>query len=385
MRLTAILLLTILPAVLTAQTTAQSSVEQIMQQSMAARNRMIEARARAIVKVVAEKEVKDNGTGIVLSASPDRILILTAWHVVKGAKNILVTFYDDRATAVPARQLSQFSENLDLAVLEVRPTATVKLPSNIEPLNFAANSTLQLSEHVYSVNGDWVPVPNAITRLSHDGDVQKFEYSNTSVGEGFSGGPVFDDYLNVVGMHDALNGDGSYGIAVKIDSALQTLQALGYTVPQASTSVFPYSMPKPTTAKPATAAGPCSSGCDVKFSQLKMTQQYGSNMNKGRLVADCKERVYQMPKDWPGAGLYLHVKDCDYHSRHAYQMGFGPTDKPEDMDPSKGFLTFTSYSGQGMLLAQGNWQIHLRSETANQIDPDTTLSIAPMGGVVPKP
>jgi hypothetical protein len=66
-------------------------------------------------------------------------------------------------------------------------------------------------------------------------------------------------------------------------------------------------------------------------------------------------------------------------------MGFGPTDKPEDMDPSKGFLTFTSYSGQGMLLAEGNWQIHLRSETANQIDPDTTLSIAPMGGVVPKP
>src|ERR1700758_3437801 len=148
MHLTAILLLIIMPAFLNAQTAAQSSTEQIIQQSMAARNRMIEAQARGIVKIQAEKEVKDNGTGIVLSASPDRILILTALHVVKGAKNILVTFYDDRSTPVPAQKLSQFSENLDLAVLEVRPTAAFKLPTNIEPHNFAANNTLQLAEHI---------------------------------------------------------------------------------------------------------------------------------------------------------------------------------------------------------------------------------------------
>ncbi len=357
-----------------------------MQQSMAARNRMIEARARAIVKVVAEKDVKDNGTGIVLSSSPEKILILTALHLVKGAKNIQVTFYDDRATPVPAQKLSQFSENLDLAVLEVRPTAGFKLPSGIEPLNFAANSTLQLAEHVYSVNGEWVPVPNAITRLSHDGDVQKFEYSNTSVGEGFSGGPVFDDYLNVIGMHDALNGDGSYGIAVKIDSALQTLQALGYTVPQATASVFPYSMPKPAAARPAAAASPCSSGCEMKFGQLKMTQAYRSTMNKGTYSMESKEKVYQMPKDWPGAGLYLHVKFYDVRGRQGYQMmGFGPTDKAGDIDASKGYLTFTGYSGQGVLMDNGNWQIHLRSENANLIDQDTVLTIAPMGGVAPKP
>lgn len=390
MHLTAILLLMVLPTILTAQTTAQSSAEQIIQQSMASRNRMIEARARGIVKIQAEKGVKDNGTGIILSASPDRILILTALHVVKGAKTILVTFYDDRSKPVPAQKLSQFSENLDLAVLEVRPTATFKLPANIEPHNFAANNTLQLGEHIYSVNGDWVPVPNAITRLSHDGDVQKFEYSNTSVGEGFSGGPVFDDYLNIVGMHDALNGDGSYGIAVKIDSALQTLQALGYDVPQAGSVVSPFSAPKPGAAnlvagKPAVTAASCTSGCEVKLSQLKMTQQYHSNLSRGVIGGDCKEKVYQMPKDWPGASLYLHIKDCDYRGRHGYQMGFGPTDKQDDIDPSKGFLSFAGYSGQGILMDGGNWQIHLRSDNANQITPETTtLSITPMGGVVPK-
>jgi hypothetical protein len=358
---------------------------------MAARNRMIEAQARGIVKIQAEKEVKENGTGIVLSASPDRILILTALHVVKGAKKILVTFYDDRSTPVPAQKLSQFSESLDLAVLEVRPTGTFKLPANIEPHNFATNNTLQLAEHIYSVNGDWVPVPNAITRLSHDGDVQKFEYSNTSVGEGFSGGPVFDDYLNIIGMHDALNGDGSYAIAVKIDSALQTLQALGYDVPQAGPGMSPFSAPKPAASSPAAGkpaaptANLCSSGCDVKLNQLKMTQQYRSNMYKAVISADCKEKVYQMPKDWPGAGLFLHIKDCDYRSRHAYQMGFGPTDKQDDIDTSKGFLSFAGYSGQGILMDGGSWQLHLRSDSANQINADTTLSITPMGGVVPKP
>jgi hypothetical protein len=66
-------------------------------------------------------------------------------------------------------------------------------------------------------------------------------------------------------------------------------------------------------------------------------------------------------------------------------LGFGPTDKQDDIDPSKGFLSFAGYSGQGILMDGGNWQIHLRSDNANQITPETTtLSITPMGGVVPK-
>jgi hypothetical protein len=37
-------------------------------------------------------------------------------------------------------------------------------------------------------------VPNTISRLSHEGNVQRLEYTNISVGVGFSGGPVFDQY-----------------------------------------------------------------------------------------------------------------------------------------------------------------------------------------------
>jgi Sel1 repeat len=71
--------------------------------------------------------------------------------------------------------------------------------------------------------------------------VNRFEYTNVSVGPGFSGGPVFDRYGNVVGMHDVLTADEAhYAIAIKIDSALQTLQALDYAVPKA----VPFSMPQ---------------------------------------------------------------------------------------------------------------------------------------------
>jgi hypothetical protein len=50
---------------------------------------------------------------------------------------------------------------------------------------------------------------------------------------------------NVIGMHDALSADGgNCAIAIKIDSTLQTLEALDYPVPKA----VPFSMPSQTPA-----------------------------------------------------------------------------------------------------------------------------------------
>lgn len=121
---------------------------------------------------------------------------------------------------------------------------------------FLQNGELQLGEQIYSVNADWNLVPNTISRLSHEGDVQRLEYTNISVGVGFSGGPVFDQYGNVIAMHDALSADGAnYAIAIKIDSALQTLQALDYAVPKA----IPFYMPSLNGGAGATQSAPTSS------------------------------------------------------------------------------------------------------------------------------
>lgn len=203
-----------------AQAQAPTSAQEIIQRSMDARAKQIEALKMGVVRVEAQKEVAEVGTGMVISASPDRIVILTALHVVKDAKSVNVVFYSDRVTPVPARKLPKHSDALDLTVLEVRPTATIKLPSDIQPFHFAVSSSLQQGEQIQSANGDWVPIPNMITQLNHEADPQRFEYTNVSVGEGFSGGPIFDQYGDVIGMHDAMSPRGNYAIAIKIDSRI---------------------------------------------------------------------------------------------------------------------------------------------------------------------
>ena len=132
--------------------------------------------------------------GIVPSALTDNILILTALHVVQHARSVDVTFYSSRQTRYHASVVSRRSDSLDLALLEVLPQNNPKLPTTFPAYQFLQNREFQLGDQVYSVNGDWNLVPNTISRLSHEGDVQRFEYTNISVGVGFSGGPVFDQY-----------------------------------------------------------------------------------------------------------------------------------------------------------------------------------------------
>ncbi len=238
---------------------AEKSGEDIVRRSREARANNIEAMAQGIVRVEAYLyETRENpqlGTGIVLSASPDKILILTALHVIREKKDsveeqfveahsVEVTFYTKRPARYRANVLPRRSDSLDLALLQVSPKNNPELPTTFPAYHFLQNGEMQLGEQVYSVNGDWNLVPNTISRLSHEGDVQRFEYTNVSVGVGFSGGPVFDQYGNVIGMHDAMTTEISnlprYAVAVKIDSALQTLEALGCAVPKAG----PFSMPQ---------------------------------------------------------------------------------------------------------------------------------------------
>ncbi len=256
---------------------AQTSVEDIVKRSQDARAKYIEAMSQGIVLVEAYKDEarKDPelGTGIVLTSSPDKIWILTALHVVREARSVDIMFYSTRPTRYRASILARRSDSLDLALLEVSSQPTAKVPLTFPAYKFLQNSALHLGDPIYSVNGDWSLVPNTISHLSHEGDAQRFEYTNTSVGVGFSGGPVFDQYGNVVGMHDALSGDEAhYAIAIKIDSALQTLGALDYAVPKA----VPFSMPQfSASGVPATpVSGASASDITTHNSGLSDTELY---------------------------------------------------------------------------------------------------------------
>ncbi len=177
-----------------------------------------------------EEAAKETGTGILIQVSPGVLRILTAQHVVHDAATIQIGFSSDRALTLPAQALPDSSDALDLAVLEAHPTATFHLPAGLHPLAWAANAELKASEHVWTLNGDGEPVPNNIVRLSHSGNAQQFEYTQVSVGEGYSGAPVFNDSGQLIGIHDEETSRSDYklSVAVKMQSAMETLDALGY-------------------------------------------------------------------------------------------------------------------------------------------------------------
>jgi len=187
---------------------------------------------RSLVKVEAEKQPKDTGAGIVIFVSADSIRVLTAAHVVAKANALKVYFYSDRAVAYTAHLLPGNSDPdmLDLAVLEVRPEGRA-LPGNIPQLPARERNPLQVTEHIWTVDSGWRAVPNNVAALDHDLNTQKFEYTRGATNDGFSGGAVFDDDGRLVGIHDEGAAGGQYAVAVKLDSALEVLAALGHNTP----------------------------------------------------------------------------------------------------------------------------------------------------------
>ena len=205
---------------------------------------------QGLVKVEAEKQPRDTGAGIVISASADSIRVLTAAHVVAGATSLKVYFRSDRAVAYTAHLLPGNSDpgELDLAVLEVLKSdqSGRALPGNIPQLAARDRGTLQVTEHVWTVDGGWRIVPNNVTGLDHDFDTRKFEYTRGATNDGFSGGAVFDDDGRLVGIHDGGAAGGQYAVAVRVDSAVEVLAALGHNTPNLARSGV---------AAPATSAG----------------------------------------------------------------------------------------------------------------------------------
>ncbi len=219
---------------------AQDSVSDIVKRSMDARNKLIESLKLGVVRVEAPENTNgQTGVGIVISSSPQEIQILTALHVVTNEKGeeipVNVVFYSNQTRPVKAEKLKKQSDSLDLAVLAVKSVPDHSPVEGFPGFQFAMSSNLQQGTHVWTWNGDWVMVPNTVTEVDQPGEVAKFLYTNTGgVGVGFSGGPVFDDYANLIGIHDAGAGDklGKIGLAIKIDAAFKTLKSLGYTVPK---------------------------------------------------------------------------------------------------------------------------------------------------------
>ena len=126
----------------------------------------------------------ETGTGVVVTINPGEVRILTAEHVVRGASTVTVSFVADKIAAIPAVILPGSSDALDLAMLQVTLPKNTRLQDKYLLLEAVPNSSLKQTEHVWTVNGDWDPVPNTIVHLAHQANPQQFEYTRVSLGEG---------------------------------------------------------------------------------------------------------------------------------------------------------------------------------------------------------
>ena len=193
---------------------------------------------RGVVKVVADKNPPETGAGLVVEMSPNSIRVVTASHIVEDgqgfAKRIRVYFSTDKVVSYEAHLLDRYSpqERLDLAVLEIQSSGQEHgLPRNIPMMPVRDRGALRVGEQVWTVNSDWIIVPNIVVALSFEGDPQQFQYTKGATDDGFSGGPVFDGRGRIVGLHRGRKGGAQFAEALKADSFTDALAALDYNLP----------------------------------------------------------------------------------------------------------------------------------------------------------
>lgn len=161
---------------------------------------------------------KGYGTGFIIS---EEGYIVTNYHVVDGAKSVLVTLHDDRqfdATVVG------YEETNDIAVIKIKPDG------EIHSLIYGVSSDLHVGDPVYVIGnplGDLTftlttGVVSALNRLiDTDTGIQiNMFQTNAAINSGNSGGPVFDEHGFVVGIASAKYASASIeglGFCIPID------------------------------------------------------------------------------------------------------------------------------------------------------------------------
>lgn len=143
------------------------------------------------------------GSGVVISEDGK---ILTNWHVVQGAKKIIVTFAD--GTRSPALVVGAQPEN-DLAVLKA-----TKLPDDLQPATMGNSNALQPGEEVVAVGFPFGIGPSVSSgvvsglnrHFKSEGNslIKGLIQADAAANPGNSGGPLINMQGEVVGIITAI-------------------------------------------------------------------------------------------------------------------------------------------------------------------------------------
>ncbi len=175
-----------------------------------------------------------SGSGFVIDRQGH---IVTNNHVVEGADEVRVTFYDGY---VARAEVLARDEDSDLAVLQVDVD-----PERLVPLEFGDSSTLQVGQRVVAIGNPWdlggtmtVGIVSALGRtlpgrLAPERgfySIPDLIQTDAAINPGNSGGPLLDSNGRVVGINTAIRSEGRFnagvGFAVPVDIVKRVVPAL---------------------------------------------------------------------------------------------------------------------------------------------------------------
>ena len=164
-----------------------------------------------------------SGSGFVISSNATTSYILTNYHVIDGVSDITVFFADGKS--YDATLVGGEEEN-DIAVLKIDQ-------GNLRPVVLGDSDAINVGEDVYAIGnplgeltftftGGYVSAKDRSVTMS-DGTVMNMLQTDTAINSGNSGGPLFNEYGQVIGIVSAKLSSTS--------SSEASVEGLGFAIP----------------------------------------------------------------------------------------------------------------------------------------------------------
>ena len=180
--------------------------------------------APAVVFVLSKKEAF--GSGVVIDKKGS---IITNWHVVKDLPNVVVVFKPKNSAELKKElaftaQVTRIDKNRDLALLKINTP-----PKNLSYMRLGNSSNLDVGQDVHAIGhpkGEiWTYTKGFVSQVrsnykwtSKEGSTHRATVvqTQTPISPGSSGGPLFDDKGNLVGINSfqVQGGNLNYAVAV---------------------------------------------------------------------------------------------------------------------------------------------------------------------------
>lgn len=177
-----------------------------------------------------ERYTDGAGSGIIISKTDNELLILTNNHVVEDAKELSVTFIDDKSIDATVKGTS---ERKDVAVISVKlkdlPKDTVE---KIKIATIGKSENLKVGQGVIAIGnalgyGQSVTtgVISALEReVSIDNTKNKMIQIDAAINGGNSGGALLNSVGEVIGINSAKYSSNSY-------SSSASIEGMGFAIP----------------------------------------------------------------------------------------------------------------------------------------------------------